>query len=247
MAITKDTNPGGLVVAGPEPSVGQMLQTFLANPESAKNVEVAERMFALWERAEARNAERLFAEAFARVQAEMPRIEADTGVPDKYGAVKYRYARLDDIFALASPIIRKHGFTVTFSSDIKEDRVIQTCTVQHIGGHKRANQYMARIGSGPIHASPAQADGAAATYAKRQAFCDAWMIVVDHDTDGRADAKDEGAPISFEQAAYLKEQVKETGSNEAAFLSYAGATTYEEIGSNRYDSLVRELAKKGKK
>lgn len=246
MALHTDKQ-GNLAVVDTEPNYGQMLQSFLANPEAVKNVEVAERMFALCERAEARNAERMFAEAFARVQDEMPRVIADTPVPDKFGNVKYSYARLDDIFALASPIIRKHGFTVTFSSDIKDDRVIQTCTVQHIGGHKRTNQYMARIGSGPIHASPAQADGAAATYAKRQAFCDAWMIVVDHDTDGRADARDEGAPITWEQCQYLEEQINETGSDKAAFLKFAGAATIPEIGANRYDSLVKALAQKGKK
>lgn len=227
-----------------EPKLGQILQTFLANPEGIKNVEVAERMFALYERAEARNAERAFAEAFARVQAEMPKIEADTGVPDKLGNVKYRYARLDDIFAAVSPIIRRHGFTVTFSSDIKDDRVTQTCTIQHVGGHKRSNQYMARIGSGPIHSSPAQADGAAATYAKRQAFCDAWMIVVDHDTDGRDDARDEGAPIDFARAQTLRELVKETGADEAKFLKFAGADSYEEIGEKRYDECFRLLQKR---
>ena len=34
---------------------------------------------------------------------------------------------------------------------------------------------------------------------------------------------------------------KEAKADEAKFLKYAGAATYEEIGSNRYQQLFREL------
>lgn len=229
-----------------EPSVGQMLATFIDKGITSENVDAFAKLIELRERMDARDAERQFAAAFVRVQEDMPAIEAVRPIPDKYGNIKYYYAPLEEIMPKVKPVLLKHGFTMSFNSEIKEDRVILTCTLAHRGGHTKQNISMAKIGSGPPGASGAQADGAASTYAKRRALCDALSIVAEIDTDG-ADARNEGAPISFEQAAYLKEQVKETGANEAAFLSYAGAKTYEEIGSARYDSLVRELAKKARK
>lgn len=227
-----------------EPSVGQMLQAFLQSPEGLKNVEVAERMFALLERSEARKAEREFADAFANLQRSLPKITADTEVPMKGGGVKYKYAKLEDIFRQVRPALQDNGFTVTFSSEIKEDRVTQYCTMQHTGGHKRTNNYSARIGSGPIHSSPAQADGAAATYAKRQAFCDALNIVVSTDTDGAPeDVRDEGKFIPEDKAIYLREQVAELKYNEANFFMLAGVEFghYEQITEGKYPVMINAL------
>jgi hypothetical protein len=139
-----------------------------------------------------------------------------------------------------APLLQKHGFTVTFSTDFKEGRIIKTCTLQHVGGHSRSNQFAVRIGSGPPRASEAQADGAASTYAKRFALCDALNIVIDKDTD----AKVEGAPITKEQAAELEHRVQMTNSNREAFLKFAGANSFSEIASAKYEILDGFLAKK---
>jgi hypothetical protein len=224
--------------------VAKMLQAVLDKGVTSETVGAVERLVDLYERMAAKDSERQFASAFVALQSEMPRIIADRQVPDKQGNVKFVFAAFEDIMKQVLPLLFKHGFTLTFSMDIKEDRVVQSCTLTHTGGHSRTNQFMAKIGSGPPGASGAQADGAASTYAKRFALCNALNIIVERDTDGRDDARNEGEPISFEEAAYLKEMVKETGSDEAAFLRYAGAPKYEEIGSAKYDMLVNSLLKK---
>lgn len=235
--------PGGPV----EPSVGQMLGAFIEKGITSENVAAFERLIALRERMQDRDAEKDFAKAFADLQACLPMVNAVREVPNRDGTIRYCYAPYEEIMAQVRPLLTRFGFSISFSSDIKDARVIQTCTLQHTGGHKRTNQFMALIGSGPPGASGAQIDGAANTYAKRQALCDALNIVVNHDTDGVDDARDEGSPISFEQAETLKQMVKDTGSNEAAFLKFAGATKYEEIGSSRYQQLFNELNKKAKR
>ena len=53
--------------------------------------------------------------------------------------------------------------------------------------------------------------------------------------------------MSWDQAEYLREQVKATGSDEAAFLRFAGAAKFEEISAAKYDRLVAALARKAKK
>lgn len=231
-----------------EPTVADMLGAVIQAGITDQNVGVLERLVALKERQEQRGAEREFAVAFNALQAEMPPIGADSVVPGKVeGSVKYRFAAYEDIMHIVRPLLVKHGFSVAFNADFKEARIHMTCRLLHIGGHHKDTTSMVRVGSGPYGASETQADGAAQTYAKRYALCSALNITIEHDTDGKTDAKNEGTPLSPEQSQTLKEMVKDTGSNEAQFLAYAGAKTYDEIGTNRYAELFSMLNKKARK
>lgn len=250
MTATKETNElfpaeARHELAVVQASPAELIRAVIDKGVTAESVGVVERLVALAERQEARQAEKQFAAAFVALQNEMPAVKASKPVPDKNGNLKYKFAPYEEIMEQVKPLLQKHGFTVTFSMAFSDGRITQTCTLQHIGGHSRTNQFMARIGNGPPGSSEAQADGAASTYAKRFALCNALNVVTEVDTDGQ-DARNEGSPIAWEQAEYLREQVKETASNEATFLAYAGAKTYEEIGSARYDLLVAALAKKAK-
>lgn len=223
-----------------EPSVGQMLQRFLENPESAKNVEVAERMFALYERAEARNAEREFNRAFVSLQSELPVIVAKTVIPNRG-----KYERFEDLCTVVNPLLQKHGFTVSFSMTSADNRITETCSLKHVGGHSQSNSFSVRVGRAD---SETQADCKAATTAKRNALLNCLNIVIRQDAlQSEDDAANEGAFIAWDKAEFLRQQVKETGSDEAAFLRFAGADNYEEIGENRYAELAAALAKKAKK
>lgn len=228
-----------VVPANPAELIREVIKSGL----NGESVGVVERLVALAERQEARQAEKDFNAAFNALQAEMPAVEADRIVPNKDGSSRYKFAAFEDIMRTVKPLLLKHGFSVSFSMDFREGRVIQNCTLAHIGGHSRTNTFMARIGSGPPGSSEAQGDGAASTYAKRFALCNALNIVTERDTDG-ADARKEGAPITEDQALYLRDLVKQTKSNEAAFLKYAGAPDYESIGSARFDQLSQSLNKK---
>jgi hypothetical protein len=240
-----EIQPSEQLSLGSQAPVVRMLQAVLEKGVTADSVGAVERLVDLYERMAAKEAEKQFAVAFIELRKELPKIFADRTVPDKFGNEKFRFAAYEDIMQAVDPLLLKHGFTVTFSSEIKEDRITQTCILTHIGGHTRTNQFMARIGSGPPGASPTQADGAASTYAKRFALCAALNIVIERDREGvEQDARKEGEPISDDKAAYLRELVHETKSNEEAFLKYAGASTYEEIGSVKYDMLVNSLLKK---
>jgi len=207
-----------------------------------ESVGVVERLVALQEHQMAKDAERRFAQAFSELQAELGTFNATKTVPDKQGNARYTYLPYDEIMRTVQPLLQRHGFSVSFSTDFKDARIVQTCTLQHTAGHHRDYLAFVRAGAGPYGATETQADGAAMTYAKRYALCNALNIVVEHDTDARR----EGTPISSEQAQTLREMVKDTKSDEAAFLKFAGAKSYEEIGSERYASLFSALQKKGR-
>lgn len=230
-----------------QPDIASMLQAVIEKGVTAENTQALATLCNLFERVEAKNAERAFAAAFVDLQAEIPKIEPTRGIPDKSGRVKFMYAPYEEIMRKVRPLLTKHGFTITFDNDFADGRVVVTCKLQHIGGHKTETRHAARVGHGPVNSSEAQADGAAQTYAKRFALCSALNIVIEHDTDASdADARNIGGPISEEDAATLRALVEETGSDKAKFLAFAGAPTFEEIPASRYADLVDMLNRKRK-
>lgn len=234
-----------------------ILQAVVAGGVTEANVAVVEKVIALAERMEDKKAERRFAEAFNALQAEMPRIQAQRPVPDRTGVTKYTFAPYEDIMEQLSPWLNKHGFTVRFNQRYEVSpvlRLIAICVVQHIGGHKESTEFAVRIGSGPPGASETQSDGAAGTYAKRFALCNAFNIVIEKDSDARA----EGGVITKEQAESLRDRVKATASREDFFLQFAGVlqpghtphkitiADYEKITESKYAVLDSSLRKKEK-
>lgn len=190
----------------------------------------------------AMDAERKFSAAFVALQAEMPNVKATKAIPNNDGTVRSKFAPFEEIMEQVAPLLKRHGFTVTFSTDFGEGRLIKTCTLTHMGGHSRSNKFAVRIGSGPPRASEAQADGAASTYAKRFALCDALNIVIDVDTDARL----EGSSITPEQADELEKRVAMLNQDHGKFLKWLGATKYSEIASAKYQMADDFLAKKEK-
>ena len=223
-----------------ELSVPQMIQAVISAGITAESVQALERLVALQERMMDRDAERAFNAAFVALQADLPVIVASTAI-----ANRGKYERFEDVMRVVGPLLTRHGFTVSFTMDAKENRILETCHLKHVGGHAQSNSFAVRTGKADTET---QADCKAATTAKRNALLNALNIVIRQDAfTNEDDASLDGAPITFEQAAYLKEQVRETNSDEKAFLKFAQASTYEEIGSNRYDALTAALRAKARK
>lgn len=233
----------GLAPSISKPTLAQVLHSALERGVTMENAAVVKELLAIHERMEDRQAEKDFATAFVALQAEMPKIQAVQPVPNNDGTTRYKFAPLPYIMEQISPSMQRHGFSVHFSCEYRDDKIIQTCTLQHISGHKRTNQFIARVGNGPPKSTATQADGAAATYAQRQALCNALNIVVARDNDGGAseDMKGDGEFIDAAKIQYLREQIKESGATEASYLELAGAKTFEEIGSGTYPVLIRAI------
>jgi hypothetical protein len=225
----------------PEPRIGDLMAMVVQGGVTPECVSVVERLCALKKEQDAQNAKRDFAAAFVDLQAEMPMIKAEKAVPNKDGSVRYHYAPYEDIMRQVNPLLKKHGFTLSFSTKVETPRVTAICTLMHRSGHERTNEYAVRIGSGPPGSSETQADGAAYSYAQRGALCDCLGVV----TSGRDnDARLIGANVTDDQAEDLRQRVAATGTNEKTFLSYAGATSFENVPAERYAELVNILKKK---
>lgn len=243
----KSANPESAVVvaasnevAAPAPNVAAMLDAVIKGGVSNENVAALEKLVGLYERMQDRDAEKSFNVAFVALQAELPTIVASSVIPNRG-----KYEKFEDVMRQIAPLLQKHGFSVSFSMDFKENRILETCHLAHVGGHSRSNSFAVRSGKAD---SETQADCKAATTAKRNALLNALNIVIRQDClNEENDATMEGDPnakISTEQADQLEHRVKMTNSDVAKFLVYAGADKFSNILQSKYDMLDASLKRR---
>lgn len=221
--------------------IGQMLQAVVQGGVTAENVGALEKLADLYERMQAKDAEKQFNAAFVALQSEMPVIVAETVIPNRG-----KYSRFEDVMHIVGPLLRKNGFSVSFSMDFKESRVIETCKLSHIAGHSQSNSFAVRTGGKAD--SDTQADCKAATTAKRNALLNCLNIIIRQDAlqNEDDDSSLEGSPITRDQAQFINDLLAETKSDTTKFLAMAGAASVEEIRSGSYSVLVRALTMKRK-
>lgn len=230
-----------LVAAKPMPvaapieglSIEQAFAAVVRGDVKAEHVAVMKELLAM-------DAERKFATAFVALQRDLPTIVASTLIPNRG-----RYEKFEDVMRQIQPALTKHGFTVSFSQDFKDNRILETCHLTH-GGFTRSNTFAVRAGRAD---SDTQADCKAATTAKRNALCNALNIVIRQDcmATEENDATIEGDPnakVTEEQAFELERRANETNSNIPAFLKFAGAKDFADIPACKYPELDAMLSRK---
>lgn len=234
--------------------VAGMMKAVLDRGVTQADVSAVEKLTELYERMQAKSAEQEFNRAFVALQREMPKVQATQPVPNNDGTIRYMFAPYESIMEQVQPFLVKHGFTVSFSTRYDQARIVKICTLRHTAGHSVTNEFAVRIGQGPPKASETQADGAAGTYAKRFALCDALNIVCEKDDDARA----EGGSISKAQAESLRKRVRASGSDEGAFLRFGKSPVsdnaseaeiikaYESIPESMFVTLDSNLKRKEK-
>jgi len=189
----------------------------------------------------AMNAEAKFNAAFAKLQSELPTIVASSVIPNRG-----KYERFEDVMHQIGKPLSENGFSIKFSQDYQENRIIVTCELRHAGGHKELNRYAVRV-SGKAD-SETQADCKASTTAKRNALLQALNIVVRQDClNEENDPHNEGNPdelVTPAVAEELERRVKEVNGDVARFLVFAGAKSFREIRASKYDILDSSLREK---
>jgi hypothetical protein len=212
-------------------TIEQVFQAVTSGDISPEKVAVMKELLAM-------SAERQFTTAFVALQSDVPVITAKTVIPNRG-----KYEKFEDIMSVVGPLLRKHGFTVSFSMDFADGRVLETCHLSHVGGHTRINGFAVRTGRKAD--SDTQADCMAATTAKRNALLNALNIVIRQDClTSEDDARIEGGPVTLEVAFELERRVAETDSNRVAFLKFACATDFKDILASKYSILNEYLQKK---
>lgn len=166
------------------------------------SVEKIERLMALWERGQARQAEMAFNAAMTDAQQAMGPIVARGWNPE----TRSHYRKYEDIDRVIRPIYTGHGFAMSFSTQDSEkpDEIRVTCRVSHREGHAR--DYAVTVPSdgkgikGGLFMTRTHAMGSGLTYGKRYLADLVWNLAMTEDDDGNAASQKptSPAPSGFE-------------------------------------------------
>jgi hypothetical protein len=153
------------------------------------DTEKLEKLIALKNREEERQAKREFNQHFAAMQAQF------RPVPRSKKGDKGMYAPVEDLQKVYGPIIADQGFSYRWSEETLEGDILRV--ILHISGyghtennHKDLPPYIPDKGSqsGKPIMNVLQAEGARSTYGRRYTFIAGFgLIIEDEDTDGNFD------------------------------------------------------------
>lgn len=228
-----------------EPTTAQLMQAAiekLSTPGAEQAVAALEKLVALKERMDDRQAERDYAVALAAFQAGCPpipkskRVDVMTKSGMKYG---YGYAPLEEIMKLIRPVAEKHGFAITWDSEVNEGMVKAECKIMHQNGHYATATFTAPIDDRAAM-NKTQQHAAALTYAQRYSLLQVLGVVTgDIDTDAVSVEK-----ISENQVVDLEALIEETETNKDKVLAYAKAEKLSEIRATDYPGIIAHLETK---
>ena len=124
------------VTTGSEPVAGNaiisVIERAATNPEV--DIDKMERLLAMHERITERDARSAFSTAMAEMQGELPTI-SEKGEIKVQNQVRSKYARFEDINEAVRPILKKHGFAVSFRTKTDDQHISVTGILSHRQGH----------------------------------------------------------------------------------------------------------------
>lgn len=180
------------------------------------DVDKMERLMGMYERMQAKTAEQQYHAGLSRLQSDLPEI-TERGEIKHGDKVISTYARWEDINRQIKPILREHGFSLSFRVDT-DDKVRIEGVLSHEAGHsERTSITLPADTSGSKN--PVQAVASSVSYGKRYtAGCLLNLTSAGEDDDGQA----AGAPekITDDQAADIEALIEEVKADKTKFLAY---------------------------
>lgn len=135
--VDRDQSPA---VVSESATILSVIQRAAADPQC--DIEKMERLMAMHERMQDKQAETEFNAALSRVQGEMGRIAADA----TNNQTRSQYATYGKLDSALRPKYTKEGLSLSFGTEPAPDGMVgMVCFVSHIGGHTR--EYRAHIPS----------------------------------------------------------------------------------------------------
>lgn len=243
--IIDDNAPqaSGMVVDG---AAGLLAVISRAASDPTTDVDKIERLMALYERMSARQAEADFNEAMSRAQNEIKPV-----VKNKYNEqTKSRYSNLEAVANAIDPIIHKHGFSLSYGTDVSplEGHHRITCKVAR-GGHSemRFADVPADIAGikGTQNKTATHAFGSTASYGRRYLKLMIFDVATTDDDDGqRAGASPDYEMIGPDQCAELRRLIKAADTTEEAFVAHIGSGTLPELAAIHFERAKGILVKR---
>ena len=161
--------------------------------EQKADITTLERLMDLQERWEKNQAKKLFLDAFANFQSELPEIKKSKTVKyssSKGGNVSYNYSPLPDIVKQIKQPLKDNGFS--FRWEFEENGKIKCrCILSHVGGHSESSTMEAEKDT-TGNKNDIQSIGSTRTYLQRYTLIGVLgLSTAEDDTDGMKVDKNE--------------------------------------------------------
>jgi hypothetical protein len=213
-------------------------------------VETMERLLAMRRELKAEYAKAQFDTAMATFQAGCPIIEKNETAGS--GGFTYTYASLDYIVKQVKELLAENGFSYTFDTKKTDKSIVTYCKVKHKDGHMEVSTFEITIDT-TSKMNISQKDGAANTYGKRYAFCNAFGILSgDEDTDARLESAGDNNPkrlhagnghVTPKQAGLIKSLLKKKGYSEKDLSRKYEVTGISQLASSQASQIIENLQK----
>lgn len=197
--------------------------------ERGLDAESLERLAALHERMEARQAAKDFLAAMSAFRAacpEIPRHGSASYRTAKGARREWRYALMDDIQRLIRQPLYEHQLDYSWDTAIIEGNVQTTAIVWHVNGHSKESTFICPPNSNLGGLSEPFGIAWAVQYGKRLTLGNVLGLSFG---DPPADDTGEAEKISQSDYDVLVKRVRETGADVARFLSYMGVENLQDI------------------
>lgn len=210
------------------------------------DIDKMERLIAMQERVQARDAELAFNQAMNLAQAAMRPISANASNPQ----TKSRYATYDKLDRVLRPIYTEHGFSLSFdeADSPKDEHVRVVCYVAHIGGHTRTyHRDMPADGKGAKGGdvmTKTHAAGAAGSYGARYLLKGIWNVAVGEDDADGNDPNPRGLQlIDDAQWATLVQTIDAAGVSADVVCKAANVPSLKALPASKYQTVINKLNK----
>jgi len=205
------------------------------------DIDKLERMLAMKERLDAKNAEAEFATAFARASASFPNIPLRGE-----GHNKKPYALLKDIMEYTRPALSENGIALSFSIDVSQE-VVVSAILAHRSGHTRTTSIaLPRDSSGSKNA--VQAIGSSQTYGQRYTAQAILGLSLGEDTEDDGQSVGAAETVDAEQYIKLRDALESSGMDPVKFHTAFGHKTPDSADlqffpAARFQEAIDRLAK----
>ena len=205
--------------------------------DSGANIDTIERLVALQERWQQSQSKTEFVRSMAAFQSEMPTVKK----LKQNGGTRSNYSPLEDIMAVAKPVLQKHGFMLSWNTSTTDKKIKVTCTATHINGHSETSEMTSDIASGTAANNDPQKAAITITYLKRYTSCSLLNIqVADEDQDARLEKTKPKLPASpkMKIMALLKALGEDTETADTCKAAVKKITKLELVENNFEDIIT---------
>jgi ERF superfamily len=150
--------------------------------EKGAGVDALEKLMALQERWEAKEAAKSFKQAMVDFQAKKPKLVKSDEVTFN-GKLQFKFASLGAVQSVVDPVLSLCGLSYRWEQVEKDGRIEITCIVSHVNGHTESTSLSAPLDKSGSK-NEIQSIGSTVSYLKRYTLEGALGLASDKDRDG---------------------------------------------------------------